>query len=159
MGRVSCVSIRGRCSACRHRSCRLRGRSARGTCTGPDCTKLDRALHRRSCRRRLAKLLVRIIQRSKRLQRIGTLPGSSALGAVGSSWIQLAVCARLVVGVEGDISWTSLADLRGGPALGPNGVLAGPNASVMLNANTQWLASARSSPVNISFGIDRAGLM
>jgi hypothetical protein len=27
--------------------------------------------------------------------------------------------------------------------LGPNGLLAGPNASVTLNANTQWLASAR----------------
>jgi outer membrane immunogenic protein len=48
-----------------------------------------------------------------------------------------------VVGVEGDFSWTSLSDQRGGPAFGPNGALAGPNASVILHADTQWLASAR----------------
>ena len=48
-----------------------------------------------------------------------------------------------VAGVEGDFSWTPLADQRGGAALDPNGALAGPNASVILSANTQWLASAR----------------
>jgi outer membrane immunogenic protein len=75
----------------------------------------------------------------------GTLPGNSALGAVGGlqAGYNWQFAPAWVVGVEGDISWTSLADQRGGPALGPNGLLAGPNASVTLNANTQWLASAR----------------
>ena len=76
----------------------------------------------------------------------GSFPGGSALGAVGGiqagyNWQFAPVW---VVGVEGDFSWASLSDQRGGaPALGPNGLPAGPGSSATLNANTQWLASAR----------------
>jgi outer membrane immunogenic protein len=75
----------------------------------------------------------------------GNVAGGSALGAVGGfqAGYNWQFAPAWVVGVEGDFSWTSLSDQRGGPAFGPNGVLAGPNASVILNANTQWLASAR----------------
>ena len=75
----------------------------------------------------------------------GSLAGGSALGAVGGlqAGYNWQFAPAWVAGVEGDFSWTSLADQRGGPALGPNGALAAPNASVTLNANTQWLASAR----------------
>ena len=75
----------------------------------------------------------------------GSLAGGSALGAVGGlqAGYNWQFAPAWVAGVEGDFSWTSLADQRGGAALGPNGVLAGPNASVILSANTQWLASAR----------------
>ena len=89
---------------------------------------------------------VRIDQRSKRLQRVRfSIAGGSALGAVGGlqAGYNWQFAPAWVAGVEGDFSWTSLADQRGGAALGPNGVLAGPNASVILSANTQWLASAR----------------
>jgi outer membrane immunogenic protein len=71
----------------------------------------------------------------------GTLPGNSALGAVGGlqAGYNWQFAPAWVVGVEGDISWTSLSDQRGGaPAPG-----LGAGSSVTLNANTQWLASAR----------------
>jgi outer membrane immunogenic protein len=75
-----------------------------------------------------------------------SVPGTSALGAVGGiqggyNW-QFA--PAWVVGVEGDISWASLSDHR---AVGPlvnilgNVVLGNPNVS--MNANTNWLSSAR----------------
>jgi outer membrane immunogenic protein len=75
----------------------------------------------------------------------GPRTGGSSLGGVGGlqAGYNWQFAPAWVAGVEGDISWTSLADQRGGPAFGPNGLLAGPNASVTLNANTQWLASAR----------------
>ena len=74
----------------------------------------------------------------------GTLAGNSALGAVGGfqAGYNWQFAPAWVVGVEGDFSWTSLTDQRGGPAANPAGVVAN-NASVILNANTQWLASAR----------------
>jgi outer membrane immunogenic protein len=46
------------------------------------------------------------------------------------------------VGVEGDFSWTSLADHRTQQPLVFGGALT-PNTSVQMSANTQWLASAR----------------
>jgi outer membrane immunogenic protein len=75
----------------------------------------------------------------------GPEAGGSALGAVGGlqAGYNWQFAPAWVAGVEGDFSWTSLADQRGGAALGPNGQLAGGNASVLLFANTQWLASAR----------------
>jgi len=75
----------------------------------------------------------------------GPIAGGSALGAVGGLQVgyNWQFAPVWVAGVEGDFSWTSLADQRAQPALGPNGLLAGGNASVTLNANTQWLASAR----------------
>jgi outer membrane immunogenic protein len=76
----------------------------------------------------------------------GPRTGGSALGGVGGlqAGYNWQFAPAWVVGVEGDISWTSLADQRGGaPALGPNGLPAGAGSSVTLNANTQWLASAR----------------
>jgi outer membrane immunogenic protein len=75
----------------------------------------------------------------------GPLSGGSALGAVGGlqAGYNWQFAPAWVTGVEGDFSWASLADQRGGPALGPNGQLAGGNASVILSANTQWMASAR----------------
>ena len=75
-----------------------------------------------------------------------TSRGGSALGAVGGfqAGYNWQFAPAWVVGVEGDFSWTSLSDQRGGaPALGTNGLPAGPGSSVTLNANTQWLASAR----------------
>ncbi len=84
--------------------------------------------------------------------------GHAALGAVGGlqagyNW----QWGLWVVGVEGDISWTSLADHRtqqplsfNAGAVGPGpGFPAGaapqvvPNTSVQMSANTEWLASAR----------------
>jgi outer membrane immunogenic protein len=76
----------------------------------------------------------------------GSLNGGSALGALGGlqAGYNWQFAPAWVAGVEGDFSWTSLSDQRGGaPALGPNGTPAGPGSSVTLNANTQWLASAR----------------
>jgi outer membrane immunogenic protein len=75
----------------------------------------------------------------------GPVAGTSALGAIGGlqAGYNWQFAPAWVTGVEGDFSWTSLADQRGGPALGPNGLLAGTNASLLLFANTQWLASAR----------------
>ena len=75
----------------------------------------------------------------------GTVAGNSALGAVGGlqAGYNWQFAPAWVAGVEGDISWTSLSDQRGAPALGPNGALAAANGTVTLNANTQWLASAR----------------
>ena len=75
----------------------------------------------------------------------GGLAGGSALGAVGGfqAGYNWQFAPAWVVGVEGDFSWTSLSDQRGGaPAVGTNGLPAGPGSSVTLNANTQWLASA-----------------
>jgi outer membrane immunogenic protein len=50
-------------------------------------------------------------------------------------------------GVEGDISWTSLADHRASPIFfGPASGVAGTpvlNSSVEMSANTQWLSSVR----------------
>jgi outer membrane immunogenic protein len=58
----------------------------------------------------------------------GPRTGGSALGGVGGlqAGYNWQFAPAWVVGVEGDISWTSLADQRGGaPALGPNGLPAG----------------------------------
>jgi len=76
----------------------------------------------------------------------GPRSGGSAMGGLGGlqAGYNWQFSPAWVVGVEGDISWTSLSDQRGGaPALGPNGLPAGPGASATLNANTQWLATAR----------------
>jgi outer membrane immunogenic protein len=76
--------------------------------------------------------------------------GNSALGAVGGlqAGYNWQFAPAWVAGVEGDISWTSLSDQRAAPALGPNGALAAANGTVTLNANTQWLASAREARVH-----------
>jgi outer membrane immunogenic protein len=60
----------------------------------------------------------------------GPVAGSSALGAVGGLQVgyNWQFAPVWVAGVEGDFSWTSLADQRAQPALGPNGLLAGANA-------------------------------
>jgi outer membrane immunogenic protein len=74
----------------------------------------------------------------------GPVSGGSALGAVGGiqAGYNWQFAPAWVAGVEGDFSWTSLSDQRAGPTLSPAGVpVAG--SSVALNANTQWLASAR----------------
>ena len=74
----------------------------------------------------------------------GTVSGGSALGAVGGfqAGYNWQFAPAWVAGVEGDFSWTSLSDGRGGATLSPAGIpVAG--SSVTLNANTQWLASAR----------------
>jgi outer membrane immunogenic protein len=71
--------------------------------------------------------------------------GSPSLGAAGGiqggyNW-QFA--PAWVLGVEGDISWTSLADHR---ANAPFFTLAGPPvaaSSVAMSANTEWLSSVR----------------
>ena len=74
----------------------------------------------------------------------GPVSGGSALGALGGvqAGYNWQFAPAWVAGVEGDFSWTSLSDQRAGPTLAPNGVpVAG--STVALNANTQWLASAR----------------
>ena len=74
----------------------------------------------------------------------GPVPGGSALGAVGGfqAGYNWQFAPAWVAGFEGDFSWTSLSDARGGATLSPAGVpVAG--SSVTLNASTQWLASAR----------------
>jgi outer membrane immunogenic protein len=66
-------------------------------------------------------------------------PGLGGVGGLqaGYNW-QFA--PALVVGVEGDFSWTSLADNRSTPALTPTGVAFG---AIAMGANTEWLASVR----------------
>ena len=74
----------------------------------------------------------------------GSFPGGAALGAVGGiqagyNWQFAPVW---VVGVEGDFSWASLSDQRGGaPALGPNGLPAGPGSQTL----SGWQALVLSS--------------
>ena len=74
----------------------------------------------------------------------GPVSGGSALGAVGGiqAGYNWQFAPAWVAGVEGDFSWTSLSDRRGTPSTAPNGVPI-PTSTVTLNANTQWLASAR----------------
>jgi outer membrane immunogenic protein len=76
-----------------------------------------------------------------------TLSSGSNLGAVGGiqggyNW-QFA--PAWVVGVEGDISWASLADHRtiGPVLLAPAPGTPIPGSSFAMSANTEWLASAR----------------
>jgi outer membrane immunogenic protein len=66
-------------------------------------------------------------------------PGLGGLGGLqaGYNW-QFA--PAWVVGVEGDLSWASLADNRSAPALTPTGVAFG---AIAMSANTKWLASVR----------------
>jgi outer membrane immunogenic protein len=74
----------------------------------------------------------------------GPVAGGSAMGAVGGfqAGYNWQFASAWVAGVESDFSWTSLSDQRAGATLSPAGVpVAG--SSVALNANTQWLASAR----------------
>ena len=56
-----------------------------------------------------------------------------------------------MVGVEGDISWTSLGDNRTLRAGGANNPLSG-NLAISMSANPQWLASARGKIGFISWG-------
>ena len=95
-----------------------------------------------SMRCRVGGDLVRIDQRSERLLASGSFPGGAALGAVGGiqagyNWQFAPVW---VVGVEGDFSWASLSDQRGGPGVRAKWSTGWPAGT---NANTQWLASAR----------------
>jgi len=48
-----------------------------------------------------------------------------------------------LVGAEGDFSWAHLNDNRTSPLFNAAGLVALPNTSVQMAANTQWLASAR----------------
>ena len=73
--------------------------------------------------------------------------GGSALGAVGGiqggyNW-QFA--PEWVVGIEGDISWTSLSDHRTVAPLTiiPGGGAAFPGTALAMSANTEWLSSVR----------------
>jgi outer membrane immunogenic protein len=74
----------------------------------------------------------------------GSRTGGSALGGVGGlqAGYNWQFAPAWVVGVEGDISWTSLSDQRGGaPALGPNGLPAGAGLMPTLSG---WRARAPS---------------
>ena len=58
----------------------------------------------------------------------GALPGGSALGAVGGfqAGYNWQFAPAWVVGVEGDFSWTSLSDQRGGAGVWPERSSCGP---------------------------------
>jgi outer membrane immunogenic protein len=76
-------------------------------------------------------------------------PGNSALGGVGGlqAGYNWQFAPAWVVGVEGDFSWTSLADHRTvapissifAPIIGPGN----STSSLSMSANTEWLASVR----------------
>jgi outer membrane immunogenic protein len=71
----------------------------------------------------------------------GTLSGSSVIGGVYAGY-NFSVAPNLVVGVEGDFSWTHLDDSATGPNMTAAGGLV-PTGSVNLSRNLNWLASAR----------------
>ena len=76
----------------------------------------------------------------------GDISGGSVTKAIGGlqAGYNWQFAPRWVAGVEGDFSWTPLFDHReANPILSPLGVPAGPNAIVVLDAKTKWLASAR----------------
>jgi outer membrane immunogenic protein len=73
--------------------------------------------------------------------------GNAGLGGVGGihAGYNWQFAPAWVVGVEGDFSWASLSDHR---TTGPLTTVAGvpflnPSSSLSMNANTEWLASAR----------------
>ncbi|MBV9630789.1 MAG: hypothetical protein JO230_22030, partial [Xanthobacteraceae bacterium] len=73
-----------------------------------------------------------------------SITGTSTLGAVGGlqagyNWQVLPVW---VLGVEGDISWTSLQNQTTNPITRLNGVIV-PGSSVQMSQNERWLASVR----------------
>jgi outer membrane immunogenic protein len=72
------------------------------------------------------------------------LTDHSGLGGVGGlqAGYNWQFAPMWVVGVEGDISWASLADHRS-TNLFTSALVPIPTASVQMSANTQWLASAR----------------
>jgi outer membrane immunogenic protein len=75
------------------------------------------------------------------------VPGNAEWGAVGGiqggyNWQTW--WPAWVVGVEGDISWASLSDHRAiGPLTNLAGVVFPTSSNVSMNANTNWLSSAR----------------
>jgi outer membrane immunogenic protein len=77
------------------------------------------------------------------------VPGTPALGGVGGlqAGYNWQFAPAWVVGVEGDISWASLADHRtSGLFFGPPSGFAGTpvlGSSVAMSANTEWLSSVR----------------
>ena len=76
----------------------------------------------------------------------GNLPGGSQTEAIGGflAGYNWQFDRRWVAGLEGDFAWTSLHDHReANPALGPNGLPAGPNAIITLDTKTRSLTSAR----------------
>jgi outer membrane immunogenic protein len=74
-----------------------------------------------------------------------TLTGSGNLGGVGGlqAGYNWQFAPTWVLGVEGDISWASLADHRTLAPLTFNGGTAMSGTSASMSANTPWLSSAR----------------
>lgn len=74
-----------------------------------------------------------------------TLTGSGNLGGVGGlqAGYNWQFAPAWVLGVEGDISWASLADHRTLAPLTFNGGHAMSGTSASMSANTEWLSSAR----------------
>jgi outer membrane immunogenic protein len=74
-----------------------------------------------------------------------TLTGTGNLGAVGGlqAGYNWQFAPAWVLGVEGDMSWASLADHRTLAPLTFNGGTAMAGSSASMSANTQWLSSAR----------------
>jgi outer membrane immunogenic protein len=74
-----------------------------------------------------------------------TLTGNSVLGGVGGLQVgyNWQFAPTWVVGVEGDMSWASLADHRTQAPVFLAGGIPIPGSSLAMSANTQWLASAR----------------
>ncbi len=74
-----------------------------------------------------------------------TLTGSGSLGAVGGlqAGYNWQFAPAWLIGVEGDISWASLADQRTLAPLTFNGGTARSGTSASMSANTEWLSSAR----------------
>lgn len=70
--------------------------------------------------------------------------GNAALGGVGGIQVgyNWQFAPAWVAGIEGDISWASLADHRTQQPLVFGGALT-PNTAVQMSANTQWLSSVR----------------